>query len=261
MAQRLARCGWAGDQDFYLRYHDEEWGVPLHDDRMLFEFLVLEGAQAGLSWSTILRKRDGYRRAFHEFDPARVARYGARDVSRLLADASIVRNRLKIESAIGNARAFLEVQGELGSFDAYIWAFVAGTPIQNGWRSLDELPASTDLSDQISRDLKKRGFRFVGSTIVYAIIIPERALPALAPPTEPSFESIASSRLALRLSQRRDGQDLEHGPCRTSSAWFRVLARRFWRNRRRPPTARRRSSTDLVILWSAPAAWQDAPVL
>jgi DNA-3-methyladenine glycosylase I len=151
-----------------VRYHDEEWGVPLHDDRALFEFLVLEGAQAGLSWSTILRKREAYRRAFHEFDPARVARYGARDVARLLGDAGIVRNRLKIESAISNARAFLEVEREHGSFDAYIWGFVGGRPIQNRWQTLAELPARTELSDQISRDLKKRGFRFVGSTIVYA---------------------------------------------------------------------------------------------
>jgi DNA-3-methyladenine glycosylase I len=168
MARELRRCGWAGTHDFYVRYHDEEWGVPLHDDRALFEFLVLEGAQAGLSWSTILRKRAAYRRAFHDFDPARVARYGARDVARLLGDAGIVRNRLKIESAVSNARAFLEVQREHGSFDAYMWAFVEGRPIQNRWRELSDLPARTELSDRISRDLKQRGFRFVGSTIVYA---------------------------------------------------------------------------------------------
>lgn len=151
-----------------MRYHDEEWGVPLHDERMLFEFLVLEGAQAGLSWATILRKRAAYRRAFHRFDPRKVARYGARDVQRLLGDPGIVRNRLKLESAITNARAFLRVQEEFGSFDAYIWRFVDGRPIQNRRRTLAELPARTPLSDAVSKDLRQRGFRFVGSTIVYA---------------------------------------------------------------------------------------------
>lgn len=162
------RCPWCGTAPFYVRYHDEEWGVPLHDDRKLFEFLVLEGAQAGLSWATILRKREAYRRAFDRFDPRRVARYGAADVRRLLGDAGIVRNRLKIESAIANARAFLRVQEEFGSFDAYIWRFVDGRPIQNRWRTVAELPARTPLSDAISKDLRRRGFRFVGSTIVYA---------------------------------------------------------------------------------------------
>jgi DNA-3-methyladenine glycosylase I len=152
----------------YVRYHDGEWGVPLHDDRRLFEFLVLEGAQAGLSWFTILRKREAYRKAFGGFDPARVARYGARDVRRLLADAGIVRNRLKIESAIANARAFLAVQREFGSFDRYIWGFVDGKPIVNRRRSLRHIPPRTPLSDLISKDLKRRGFRFVGSTIVYS---------------------------------------------------------------------------------------------
>jgi len=151
-----------------LRYHDEEWGVPVHDDRRLFEFLVLEGAQAGLAWSTILNKRDNYRRAFARFDPAKVARFGARDVKRLMADAGIVRNRLKIESAIGNARAFLEVRREFGSFDAYLWSFVDGRPLQNLRRSTKQVPAHTPVSDAISKDLKLRGFRFVGSTIVYA---------------------------------------------------------------------------------------------
>jgi DNA-3-methyladenine glycosylase I len=162
------RCGWQGTQDLYVRYHDREWGVPLHDDRRLFEFLVLEGAQAGLSWFTILRKREAYRKAFEGFDPARVARYGARDVRRLLADAGIVRNRLKIESAVTNARAFLAVQREFGSFDRYIWGFVDGKPIVNRRRSLRHIPPHTPLSDVISKDLKRRGFRFVGSTIVYA---------------------------------------------------------------------------------------------
>jgi DNA-3-methyladenine glycosylase I len=166
--RRAQRCAWAGTEEFYVRYHDTEWGVPLHDDRMLFEFLVLEGAQAGLSWSTILKKRAAYRRAFEKFDPAKVARYGAPEVKRLLGDAGIVRNRLKIEAAIANARAFLEVQREHGSFDAFIWSFVGGRPIHNRCRTLDDIPAHTELSDRISRSLKQRGFKFVGSTIVYA---------------------------------------------------------------------------------------------
>jgi DNA-3-methyladenine glycosylase I len=162
------RCGWCGSEPFYVAYHDREWGVPLHDDRALFEFLILEGAQAGLSWATILRRREGYRRAFAGFDPARVARFGARDVRRLLGDASIIRNRLKIESAVSNARAFLRVQEELGSFDAYQWRFVDGRPLQSRWRTQGQLPAHTALSDAFSKDLRARGFRFVGSTIVYA---------------------------------------------------------------------------------------------
>ena len=162
------RCPWCLGSEKYLRYHDLEWGVPVHDDRVLFEFLILEGAQAGLSWSTILNKRDNYLRAFARFDPAKVARFGARDVKRLMADAGIVRNRLKIESAIGNARAFLEVRREFGSFDAYLWGFVDGRPLQNAPRSMKEVPARTPLSDAIGKDLKLRGFRFVGSTIVYA---------------------------------------------------------------------------------------------
>ena len=149
-------------------YHDTEWGVPLHDDRKLFEFLVLEGFQAGLSWATILRKRENFRKAFHGFDPERIARYTARDVKRLMADAGIIRNRQKIDAAVNNARRFLEIQKEFGSFDAYIWRFVQGKPIRNRFRSLSQLPARTPLSDAISKDLKARGFRFVGSTIVYA---------------------------------------------------------------------------------------------
>jgi DNA-3-methyladenine glycosylase I len=153
-----------------LVHHDEEWGVPSHDDTHLFELLTLEGAQAGLSWSTILRKREGYRKAFAGFDAAKVARFGPKDVERLLADPGIVRNRLKVESTIENAGRVLEVQAELGSFDAYLWAFVDGEPIVGGWRSLSELPAETPLSKQISKDLKKRGFRFVGPTSVYAFM-------------------------------------------------------------------------------------------
>jgi DNA-3-methyladenine glycosylase I len=163
------RCAWASDE-LSIPYHDEEWGVPVHDEHRLFEFLILEGTQAGLSWSTILRKRDAYRRAFHRFDPARVARYGARDVRRLLADAGIVRNRAKIAAAIANARSFLAVQREHGSFDQYVWRFVGGRSIHNTWRSPREVPAETDVSRAMSRDLKARGFRFVGPTICYAFM-------------------------------------------------------------------------------------------
>jgi len=153
-----------------LEYHDREWGVPLHDDRKLFEFLVLEGAQAGLSWETILKKRENYRRAFHDFDPARIARYGEEDVQRLLADPGIVRNRLKVRAAITNAQKLLQVQEELGSFDSYIWQFVGGGPIKNRFRALSELPAKTPESDAMSKDLQRRGFKFVGSTICYAFM-------------------------------------------------------------------------------------------
>jgi DNA-3-methyladenine glycosylase I len=166
----LTRCEWAADSPEMTAYHDEEWGVPSHDDRHLFEMLTLEGAQAGLSWSTILRKRDGYRRAFAGFDPAAVARFGPADVERLLADPGIVRNRLKVESTVNNAARVLEVQEELGSLDAYLWAFVDGEPIVNRWRSLSELPAETELSKTISKDLKRRGFRFVGPTAMYAFM-------------------------------------------------------------------------------------------
>ncbi len=162
------RCGWAGTDPLYVAYHDEEWGVPVHDDRRLFEFLVLEGAQAGLAWITILRKREGYRRAFEGFEPGRVARFDKRKIERLLADPAIVRNRLKVESAVTNARAFLEVQEEFASFDAYQWGFVGGRPLRNRFETLAELPPRTETSDAFSKDLKKRGFRFVGSTIVYA---------------------------------------------------------------------------------------------
>jgi len=162
------RCAWAGTDPLFVAYHDEEWGVPVHDDHLLFEFLVLEGAQAGLSWSTILRKRDSYRAAFDRFDPRKVARYDKRKVAALLANAGIVRNRAKIESAIKNAKAFLDVQAEFGSFDAYQWRLVDGRPIQNRWRDMKDLPARTAQSDAMSKDLKSRGFTFVGPTIVYA---------------------------------------------------------------------------------------------
>jgi len=163
-----SRCSWCEGSELYRRYHDEEWGVPVHEDRKHFEFLVLESAQAGLSWSTILNKRDNYRKAYRGFDPEIVARFGARDIARLLQDAGIVRNRLKIESSVNNAKRFLEVRKEFGSFDAYLWGFVGGSPVVNRWRTLSQIPAKTELSDRISKDLKARGFRFIGSTIIYA---------------------------------------------------------------------------------------------
>ena len=164
------RCHWVGADPLYVEYHDTEWGVPLHDDRGLFEFLILEGAQAGLSWETILKKRDNYREAFDGFDAERVARYTPKKVERLMANPGIVRNRLKIDSAISNARAFLDVQKESGSFDAYIWGFVGGKPRVNTVRGTGDVPASTLQSDAMSKDLKKRGFRFVGTTICYAFM-------------------------------------------------------------------------------------------
>ncbi len=169
MAKAVTRCKWAeGVSLDYIRYHDEEWGVPVHDDRVQFEFLILEGAQAGLSWSTILNKRAGYRKAFAQFDPEKVARFTDRRIERLLQDPGIVRNRLKVQSAVSNAKAFLAVQEEFGSFSDYIWGFVNGAPIQNRFRKDSDIPATSPESDALSKDLKKRGFRFVGSTIVYA---------------------------------------------------------------------------------------------
>lgn len=163
------RCAWP-TSPLDIEYHDREWGVPVHDDRTLFEFLTLEGAQAGLSWSTILKKRDAYRKAFAEFDPVKVARFTPARVDRLMQDAGIVRNRLKIESTVSNAKAFLAVQREFESFDRYLWAFVGGTPLQNARRAGSRLPASTPESDALSKDLKRRGFRFVGTTICYAFM-------------------------------------------------------------------------------------------
>jgi DNA-3-methyladenine glycosylase I len=165
---RSETCTWAGTDPLYVAYHDDEWGVPVHDDRQLFEMITLEGAQAGLSWITILRKRENYRTAFDNFDPTIVAEYGEEKIAELLADAGIVRNRLKIRGTVQNARAYLEIQREFGSFDAYIWGFVDGTPITNARTGLGDIPARTELSDAISKDLKRRGFTFVGSTIVYA---------------------------------------------------------------------------------------------
>ncbi len=168
-ARKKIRCAWATN-DLSIRYHDEEWGVPVHDDRLLFEFLILEGAQAGLSWNTILQKRDNYRAAFDGFDPERVARYDRRKLQSLLKDPGIVRNRLKIASAVQNAKAFLRVKEEFGSFDRYIWKFVDGQPLVNSWRSLKQLPAKTPQSDAMNKELRKRGFNFVGSTICYAFM-------------------------------------------------------------------------------------------
>ena len=170
MAATRIRCAWAGTDPLYVAYHDREWGRPVRDDRVLFEFLVLEGAQAGLSWITILRKREAYRKAFGGFDPVTVARFTAADVRRLMNDAGIVRNRLKIESSISNAKAFLAVQEEFGSFSRYLWGFVGGKPAVNRPRSSKGVPASTALSDAVSKDLKRRGFRFVGTTIIYAYL-------------------------------------------------------------------------------------------
>ncbi len=164
------RCAWCGDDPLYVSYHDDEWGVPVHDDTRLFEFLVLEGAQAGLSWLTILRKRENYRRAFGGFDVGRIARYGQWDIDRLLQDPGIVRNRLKIEAAIRNARGVLAIQEEGGTLDAFLWRYVDGVPVQNAWTSMAELPAETKVSGQMSKDLRRRGFNFVGPSICYSLM-------------------------------------------------------------------------------------------
>lgn len=168
MKSELFRCGWSGTDELYIEYHDKEWGAPLHDERRLFEMLILEGAQAGLSWSTILHKRAAFRQAFDNFDPEKVAGYGEKKVNQLLGNAGIIRNKAKINAAIGNAQAFLKIQGELGSFDAYIWQFVGSKPLRNHWKSLKQIPAETKQSQAMSKDLKTRGFRFVGPTICYA---------------------------------------------------------------------------------------------
>lgn len=162
------RCSWCLKFDQYIQYHDEEWGVPVHDDRVHFEFLILEGAQAGLSWSTILKKRDGYRKAFADFDPVKVARFTEARIEKILLDPGIVRNRLKVNAAVNNAKQFLKIQKEFGSFDRYIWQFVGGKPIVNKHKTLKDIPATTPQSDALSKDLIKRGFKFVGSTVIYA---------------------------------------------------------------------------------------------
>ena len=201
MAATRVRCAWAGTSDpLYLEYHDREWGVPSRDDRHLFEMLILEGAQAGLSWSTILKKRENYSRAYHGFDPRRVARYGAADQRRLLADAGIVRNRLKVAASIANARAFLEVQREFGSFAAFAWDFVGGRPIVNARRSMKDVPARTPESDAFSKALQKRGFRFVGSTILYAFM---QAVGMVNDHQTTCFRYAPTRRLAARTKEGR----------------------------------------------------------
>ncbi|MFO7619458.1 MAG: DNA-3-methyladenine glycosylase I [Thermoplasmata archaeon] len=165
---QINRCFWASGDDFYVKYHDEEWGVPVHDDLKLFEFLILEGFQAGLSWHCILAKRENFRKAFDGFDPVKVAKYGEKKIESLMQDAGIIRNRLKILAAVTNASAFLEVQKEFGTFDSYIWDFVGNKPIQNSWKTGKEIPPKTELAERISKDLKARGFKFVGPTVVYA---------------------------------------------------------------------------------------------
>lgn len=164
----MIRCEWAGSDPLYLAYHDQEWGVPVHDDRTLFEFILLEGAQAGLSWITVLRKRENYRQAFDHFDPVKVAAYGEEKIAELLSNPGIIRNRLKIRAAVLNAQAFLRVRQEYGSFDTYIWQFVGGKPIVNAWKSLSEIPARSEEAERMSKDLARRGFHFVGPTICYA---------------------------------------------------------------------------------------------
>jgi len=166
----IERCTWCGSDPLYIKYHDEEWGVPVHDNYKLFEMLILEGAQAGLSWITVLKKRENYRKAFNNFDPVKISKYSDRKIDKLLENPGIIRNRLKVNSTVGNAKAFLIVQREFGSFDKYIWQFVNHKPIVNKFENLKELPAKTKLSDQMSKDLKKRGFKFVGSTICYAFM-------------------------------------------------------------------------------------------
>ncbi len=170
MKKEIKRCEWCTGSDIEKAYHDDEWGVPLHDDQKLFEFLILEGAQAGLSWVTVLKKRDHYRKVFDQFDPSRVAEYSNEKIEQLLLDPGIIRNRLKVSSAVSNAHLFLDVQSEFGSFDRYIWQFTEGKAIQNKWRSMSEIPANTAESDAMCKDLKKRGFRFVGTTICYAFM-------------------------------------------------------------------------------------------
>lgn len=191
------RCEWCGSDPAYVAYHDEEWGVPAHDDRHLFEMLVLEGAQAGLSWLTILRKRENYRKAFDTFDPEKVAAYADRDIRRLLADAGIVRNRLKIESAIKNARGVLAVREQYGTLDAFLWRYVDFEPRQNAWRRLSELPARTEQSDAMSKDLKRLGFGFVGSTICYAFM---QAVGMVNDHVVPCFRHAEVTKLARRAT-------------------------------------------------------------
>ena len=200
MKKVLQRCAWA-QGDLYIEYHDREWGVPVHDDRLLFEFLILEGAQAGLSWITILKKRENYRKAFDNFIPDKVARYDGRKVQKLLADPGIVRNRLKVESSITNAKAFLATQAEFGSFDSYIWSFIGHRALENAWTQLKEIPARTPESDAMSKDLLKRGFRFVGSTICYAFM---QAVGMVNDHTVNCFRRKEISRMTSGPARRRE---------------------------------------------------------
>jgi len=196
----MQRCAWAGDDPAMIAYHDNEWGTPVHDDRVLFEFLILEGAQAGLSWSTILHRRDGYRRAYRDFGPVKVAKFGARDVARLLADDGIIRNRAKVAWSIANAKAFLAVQREFGSFDAYLWKYVDGKPLVHRLRPDESPPAKTELSDALSKDLRNRGFGFVGSTICYAFL---QAVGVVDDHAANCFRAIAPRSRAKRAVSKR----------------------------------------------------------
>ena len=191
----IKRCTWCGSDSQYVAYHDKDWGVPVYDDRLLFEMLVLEGAQAGLSWLTILKKRANYRKAFHNFDAERIARYDQNEIDRLMQDAGIVRNRLKIESAIKNARGFLQIREEFTSFADYLWRHVDGKPIINAWQDISNIPAHTPLSDQLSKDLKKRGFNFVGSTICYAFM---QSIGMVNDHTTDCFRYVEINQLVLR---------------------------------------------------------------
>jgi DNA-3-methyladenine glycosylase I len=204
-----SRCGWVGERPHFIRYHDEEWGVPVHDDRKHFEMLLLEGAQAGLTWETILLRREGYRRAFAAFDPAKVARFDATKKAALLQDAGIIRNRLKVEAAVTNAQAFLAIQRECGSFNAYVWAFVGGQPIVNRWKTMSEVPATTAASDALSKDLKKRGFKFVGSTIIYAYM---QAIGLVNDHVQTCFRRNELERPIARLAGNIDGRITKERP-------------------------------------------------
>ena len=199
----MKRCDWCGSDPLYVSYHDDEWGVPVHDDRRLFEFLILEGAQAGLSWLTILKKRENYRKAFEGFDAGRIARYGGQDIARLLQDSGIVRNRLKIEAAVRNARGVLNIREEYGTLDAFLWRYVDSTPVQNAWKGMAELPAKTKVSDLMSKDLKKRGFNFVGSTICYSF------MQAVGMVNDHATDCFRYKEIAAMRGSRRGEQALE----------------------------------------------------
>ncbi|MDR4495677.1 MAG: DNA-3-methyladenine glycosylase I [Nitrospirales bacterium] len=231
--QEVIRCGWVGTKPHFISYHDEEWGIPVHEDRRHFEMLILEGAQAGLSWSTILLRREGYRRAFAGFDPLKVSKFDARKKAALIQDSGIIRNRLKIESAITNARAFLTVQEEFGTFDHYIWKFVGGTPKLNNWKAMSQVPATTAESDALSKDLKRRGFKFVGSTVIYAHmqatgLVNDHTTDCFRHPSNLSSHSTlqrstfrrTQSSLAIRVKRVYDPPDTEDG--------FRILIDRLW---------------------------------